>query len=113
MIMARFPRELLRVLARRTGWVAAAVVVLGYAISGPQGLGTLLEKHREIRELEEHNAEMKRQNEALRQEIQRLDKSPSEQELEIRKLKLLRPGETEFLLSEPTKDSEADSDKAR
>jgi cell division protein FtsB len=111
--MPRFPRALLRVLARRTGWVAAIVVVLGYAISGPQGLGTLLEKHREIRELEEHNAVMKRQNESLKQEIQRLDKSPSEQELEIRKLKLLRPGETEFLLSDPAKDSEADPDKAR
>lgn len=111
--MARFPRELLRDLARRTGWVLAALVVLGYAISGPQGLGTLIEKHREIRELEEHNAEMKRQNEALQQEIQRLDKSPSEQELEIRKLKLLRPGETEFLLSDPAKDSGADADKAR
>jgi cell division protein FtsB len=111
--MPRFPRELLRGLARRTGWVVAAVVVLGYAISGPQGLGTLLEKHREIRELEERNAEMKRQNKALKQEIDRLDKSPSEQELEIRKLKLLRPGETEFLLSDPAKDSEGDSDKAR
>ena len=94
-------------MARRTGWVAGAALVLVYAwiaVSGPQGIGTLMEKHSEIRELEEQNAAILRQNQALRERIQRLEESDSEKELEIRKqLKLLRPGETTFLLPEPSK----------
>jgi cell division protein FtsB len=109
--MAHSPRELFRVVARRTGWVAGATVVLAYAwiaIRGPQGIETLIEKHHEIRELEEQNAEMVRQNQALRDRITRLEQSDSEQELEIRKqLKLLRPGETTFLLPDPSKSSDA------
>jgi cell division protein FtsB len=97
-------------MARRTGWVAGAIVALAYAwmaIRGPQGVGSLLEKHREIRELEEQNADLARQSQALAERIKRLEQSGSEQELEIRKqLKLLRPGETTFLLPEPPKDSE-------
>jgi cell division protein FtsB len=88
-------------MARRTGWVAAGAVVLAYAwiaVRGPQGIGTLMEKHSEIRELEEQNAAIVRQNQALRERIQRLEESDSEKELEVRKqLKLLRPGETTFL----------------
>ena len=108
--MARSPRELFRVVARRTGWVAGATVALVYAwmaVRGPQGIETLIEKHREIRELEEQNTEMVRQNQALQERIVRLEQSDSEQELEIRKqLKLLRPGETTFLLPEPPKSSD-------
>jgi cell division protein FtsB len=100
-------REFFRLLARRTAWVAGAVVVLAYAwiaVRGPQGIGTLMEKHSEIRDLEEQNAAIARQNQALRERIQRLEESDSEKELEIRKqLKLLRPGETTFLLPEPAK----------
>jgi len=97
-------------LARRTGWLAGATMVLAYAwmaFRGPQGIQTLMEKHREIRELEEQNAGMVRQNQALRDRIVRLEQSDSEQELEIRKqLKLLRPGETTFILPEPAKTSD-------
>jgi len=96
--------------ARRTGWLAGATVALAYAwmaFRGPQGIQTLIEKHSEIRELEEQNAGMVRLNQALRERIVRLEQSDSEQELEIRKqLKLLRPGETTFLLPEPSKGSE-------
>jgi cell division protein FtsB len=110
--MARSPRELFRAVARRTGWVAGATVVLAYAwvaFRGPQGIQTLIEKHSEIRELEEQNAAIVRQNQALRDRIKRLEQSDSEQELEIRKqLKLLRPGETTFLLPEPPKAPETD-----
>jgi cell division protein FtsB len=95
---------------RRTGWMVATAVVLGYgwiAIHGPQGLQALLEKHRQIRELEEENAGKARDNTLLRDRIQRLADSPSEQEMEIRKqLKLLRPGETTFLLPDSPKPSE-------
>lgn len=108
--MARSPRELFRVVTRRTGWIAGATVAVAYAwmaFRGPQGIETLMEKHSEIRELEEQNAGMVRQNQALLERIQRLEKSDSEKELEIRKqLKLLRPGETTFLLPEPSKGSE-------
>jgi cell division protein FtsB len=114
--MARSPRELWRVVARRTGWIAGATVALAYAwmaFRGPQGIQTLVEKHSEIRELEEQNAAMARQNQALRDRIFRLEQSDSEQELEIRKqLKLLRPGETTFLLPEPSKGFETPSEAA-
>jgi cell division protein FtsB len=109
--MVHSPRELFRVMARRTGWLVGATVALAYAwmaFRGPQGIETLLEKHREIQELEEQNAVIVRQNQALLERIKRLEQSDSEQELEIRKqLKMLRPGETMFLLPEAPKGSEA------
>jgi cell division protein FtsB len=108
--MARSSREVFRVVARRTGWLAGATVALAYAwmaFRGPQGIQTLIEKHSQIRDLEEQNAAIVRQNQALRERIVRLEQSDSEQELEIRKqLKLLRPGETTFLLPEAPKGSE-------
>jgi cell division protein FtsB len=94
--------------------VAGATVALAYAwmaFRGPQGIQSLIEKHSEIRELEEQNAAIVRQNQALRDRIVRLEQSDSEKELEIRKqLKLLRPGETTFLLPEASKGSEPASE---
>ncbi len=76
-------------------------------MSGPQGLQALLEKRREIRQLQEQNATMTREIEHRRDRIRRLEESPSEQEMEIRKqLKLLKPGETEFILPDAPKDSD-------
>ena len=70
-------------------------------LRGPQGLQTLIEKRREIRDLEERNANLKRENERRKERIHRLQESRSEQEMEIRKqLKLQRPGETTFILPE-------------
>ena len=69
------------------------------ALRGPQGLPALREKWNEIRQLEEENANLQRENDYRRDRIKRLETNPSEQELEIRrKLKLLRPGETSFIL---------------
>ena len=88
-------------------WILLAVVVVyaWIAVSGPQGLQTLLEKHREIRQLQEQNAALTREIEHRRDRIRRLEESRSEQEMEIRKqLKLLRPGETTFILPEGAKD---------
>jgi cell division protein FtsB len=69
------------------------------AVTGPRGLRDLLEKRRVIHELQQENARVAAENELRRERIQRLQKSASEQELEIRKnLKLLRPGETTFIL---------------
>jgi cell division protein FtsB len=97
----------LRLTPRRTGWMVAFTVTAVYgwmAIHGPQGLQALIEKHQEIRQLEAQNAEKQQQIAALRDRIQRLADSPSEQEMEIRRqLKLLRPGETTFLLPDSPK----------
>lgn len=109
-------REIFRALSRHRGWLAGLTLVLGYAwmaFWGPQGIQSLIAKHREISQLEEQNAEKARQNQALKERIKRLEDSGSEQELEIRKeLKLLRPGETTFLLPDPPKGSDQ-SDPAK
>jgi len=80
--------------------VFVLVGVYGYmSLRGPQGVPALLDKWREIQKLEEDNANLQRENEYRRDRIKKLQESPSEQELEIRKkLKLLRPGETSFIL---------------
>src|SRR5579863_1141940 len=97
--------------SRRAGFILAFAVILVYgwmAVRGPQGLQALLEKHREIRQLEEQNAATARENERRKQRIQRLQTSTSEQEMEIRKqLKLLRPGETTFILPDAPKENAA------
>lgn len=83
---------LLVILAGAYGWVF---------LRGPQGLETLIEKRREIRELEERNVNIRLENDRRKERIKRLEESRSEQEMEIRKqLKLQRPGETTFILPE-------------
>jgi cell division protein FtsB len=73
------------------------------AFRGPQGLPVLMEKRREIRELQEQNADLARENEIKRNRLERLRRSQAEQELEIRqRLRLSRPGETTFILPEGT-----------
>jgi cell division protein FtsB len=105
--LANLYRGILRAAARRTGWVAAFTLALAYgwiALRGPQGLPALIEKHREIRRLEEQNAAQAHENQLKRERVQRLENSRSEQEMEIRKqLKLLRPGETTFILPDAPK----------
>ncbi|MBZ5635016.1 MAG: septum formation initiator family protein [Acidobacteriia bacterium] len=85
-------------------------IVIAYAwiaVSGPQGLQALLQKRGEIRQLQEQNAELTREIEHRRDRIRRLEGSRSEQEMEIRKqLKLLRPGETTFILPDGPKESD-------
>src|ERR1017187_9344423 len=77
-------------------------------LRGPDGLPALREKWNEIRQFEEENANLQRENDYRRDRIKKLESSPSEQELEIRKkLKLLRPGETSFILPEQPKPADA------
>jgi cell division protein FtsB len=85
--------------------VFVLVGVYGYmSLRGPQGIPALMDKWREIRKLEEDNASLQRENDYRRERIKKLQESPSEQELEIRKqLKLLRPGETSFILPDQPK----------
>jgi cell division protein FtsB len=89
--------------------VVGVIGVYGYlALRGPQGIPALREKWREIRTLEENNANLQRENQYRRDRIKKLEVSPSAQELEIRKkLKLVRPGETSFILPDQPKTEQA------
>lgn len=85
--------------------MVGVVVVYGLvALRGPQGVSALLDKRREVRQLEEQNAAKAAENQRRRERILRLEQNTTEQEMEIRKqLKLLRPGETTFILQDPPK----------
>jgi cell division protein FtsB len=103
-------------LFRRLGVIVAIAIVGAYAfvaLRGPRGVPAFLEKRKEIRALEEQNANLAREIQRKRERIERLKHSPSEQEMEIRRqLKLLRPGETSFILPDAPaqKDSPAPKD---
>lgn len=76
--------------------VAAWVLV---ALRGPNGLQALAEKREQIRQLQEQNASIEADNRRKRERLRQLESSRSTQDLEIReKLKLLKPGETQFIL---------------
>ena len=98
---------------RRVIFFAAFVVVAGYAylaLRGPQGIPALQEKQSQIRTLEEENANLQREIQYRRDRIKKLKDSPAEQELEVRKnLKLLRPGETSFILPDAPKQQQTKS----
>lgn len=95
--------------ARKAAYTAAFVLIAAYgwmALKGPQGMQALLAKHREIRQLQEQNILLTRENDRRRERIRRLKDSPSEQEMEIRKqLKLQKQGETTFILPDSPKES--------
>jgi cell division protein FtsB len=95
--------------ARRVAYAAGFVLIAAYgwmALKGPQGMQALLAKHREIRQLQEQNLILSRENDRRRERIRRLKDSPSEQEMEIRKqLKLQKQGETTFILPDSPKES--------
>jgi cell division protein FtsB len=102
--LGSFLQALFQSSKRRVGLVLVVILACAYGwmfLSGPQGFQTLVEKRREIRELEERNANIRIENERRKERIRRLEESRSEQEMEIRKqLKLQRPGETTFILPE-------------
>jgi len=95
--------------------VAGVIGVYGYlALRGPQGIPALREKWREIRTLEEDNANLQRENQYRRDRIKKLEENPSAQELEIRKkLKLVRPGETSFILPDQPKADQEKPEQAK
>src|SRR5690349_16679370 len=79
-------------------------IVALVALCGPQGIRALAEKQSEIRQLQEQNADLSSEIERKRNRIQRLRTSQADQELEIReRLKLMRPGETQFILPDRPK----------
>lgn len=97
----------LRLRLRRASYLIAAALVVVYglvALRGPEGVSVLLDKRQEVRQLEEQNAAKAAENERRRERIRRLEQSSTEQEMQIRKqLKLLRPGETTFILPDSPK----------
>jgi cell division protein FtsB len=87
----------------RFGYLIAFLAIVSYAfftLRGPRGIPALIEKERQIQEMEKRNAGMAQENERLREHIQRLADNPDEQELEIRqRLKLVHPGEKVYILN--------------
>jgi cell division protein FtsB len=79
-------------LATLTALAAYAAIML----RGPQGLSALQEKQKQIRALEEENANLAREIEARKQHILRLDKDRATQILELRKLGFVGEGDTSF-----------------
>ena len=94
----------MKALIRKSWLVITLLLVATYsvvALRGPNGLGALTEKRRLIRDLQEQNATLDAENKRKRDRIELLKTSRPAQELEIReRLKLLRPGETQFILPE-------------
>jgi cell division protein FtsB len=81
----------------------AGCMALFFAVRVPHGISALQDKHQQIRQLEQENADLAKENAAKRERIRKLRESPSEQELEVRKrLKLQREGETS-ILPDPTR----------
>ena len=75
-----------------------AVVYAFFAMRGPHGVAAYTQKRQEIREMEESNAALARENQVKREYIERLRQSQAEQELEIRRrLKLVKPNEKVFM----------------
>jgi cell division protein FtsB len=91
-------------LLRKTGYLAALSVACAYALvafRGPNGIPALMEKRRQITAMQEQNATLSAENQRKLERIHKLETDRSVQELEIRKrLKLLHPGETQFILPE-------------
>ena len=79
-------------LATLTALAAYAVIML----RGPQGLSALSEKQKQIRVLEEKNADLAREVEVRKQHIKRLESDPATQVLELRKAGFVGEGDTQF-----------------
>ena len=78
----------LHTLIRPVALVAALAGLAAYAtimLRGPQGLGALTGKHRQIHALEEQNADLRRDIAAKKERIGRLQHDATTQELEVRK----------------------------
>jgi len=90
------PRSILRILAA----IAALAGLAAYAtimLRGPQGVSALEEKHRQIRTLEEQNADIVRDIEVKKRRIDSLTNDPGAQAIAVEKeQRKLHPGQTRF-----------------
>ncbi len=89
----------------KTACAAALLAAASYAfftLRGPHGVPALLEKQREIRDMEQKNAKLDRDIERLRDRVKRMEGNPSDQERAIReRLKLVKPGEKVYITGKP------------
>ena len=87
--------------------IVAGVLIAGYAVvalGGPQGIPGLIEKRKQVQDLEKRNAALAREIEQKRARIGRLRDNETDQELEIRqRLKLVKPDEKVFMLQDQEK----------
>lgn len=87
----------------RFGYTVGLLVAGFYVfltLRGPNGIPRVIERRRMIREIEEQNADLARENQQLRERNQRLMTNPTEQELEIRRrFKYSGPRETVFIIT--------------
>ena len=88
----------------RLAYVTVFLAVTGYAfftLHGPKGIPGLIEKQRQIQEMEKRNTALAREIELKREHIGHLTHNP---EMEIRqRLKLVHPGEKIYITGEPEK----------
>ena len=93
----------MKLVTARFVYVLAFFAVVSYAfftLRGPKGIPALLEKRRQIENLEKSNSVLSQEIERKKEHIERLSHNPAEQELEIRqRLKLVHPGEKVYILS--------------
>ncbi len=85
------------------GVLAAALLgsFLFVALDVPGDFAALLEKRKQIRELQRRNTDLAAEIRKKRERIEKLRDNRAEQELEIReRQKLLRRGETSFILQD-------------
>ncbi len=76
----------------------ASVAYAFFTMRGPHGVAAYVEKRQEIRELEDGNAGLARENQLKKEYIDRLKENKEEQGLEIRrKLRLVKPHEKVFM----------------
>lgn len=83
--------------------LAVGWVLLG--LRGQSGISTVFDKQREVRALQEQNADLQRENDYKRERIRILSEDRSQQELEVRKqLGLVKKRETTFILQDQKKE---------
>jgi cell division protein FtsB len=92
----------------RAAWPLVALLGVGvyvYAtLRSPQGLSAVLEKQRQIRDLQQQNANLDRDIQQKRERIRKLKEDRNEQEMVIReRYHLLKEGETSFILQDQKK----------
>ena len=84
-----------------TGALLLAGAYLLFSFLGPSGVPMVLDKNRQMRELQEQNANLERDIEQSRARSRGLSENPSEQERHVREeLKLLKKNETTFVLQD-------------
>lgn len=92
----------------RTVLCAAALILAGcfllFTFRGPNGIPLILEKKRQVRELQEQNAGLEREILLKKERIRSLSEDRSQVELEVRReLRLLKKNETTYVLQDQKK----------